>query len=157
MKTKLFVTLSLALFLFVKNASAAETTSTGDYYVNDAQVENLFNTSKEVNFSDENSTTAATNAVSTMSLNANLSSKFAARSYKSSDDKSFIAAFLLDFFLGGLGIHRLYLGTNTFTWVGYILTCGGIFGIVPFVDLIVLIVHNDDISEYVDNPKFFMW
>ncbi|TAN19529.1 MAG: TM2 domain-containing protein [Chitinophagaceae bacterium] len=71
--------------------------------------------------------------------------------------KSFAAALLLDLFLGGLGIHRLYLGTKTMTWVGYILTCGGIFGIVPLVDLVVLIVHNEDISPYVNNPKFFMW
>lgn len=157
MKTKLFLALSLALFLFVKNASAAETVSAGDYYVNDAQVENLFNNSKEVNFSDDNSTTSASTVVNTMSLNASAATKFGGRSYKSTGDKNFVAAFLLDFFLGGLGIHRLYLGTNTFTWVGYILTCGGIFGIVPLVDLIVLIVHNDDISDFVDNPKFFMW
>jgi hypothetical protein len=45
------------------------------------------------------------------------------------------------------------------TWVGYILTCGGIFGIVPFVDWIVLLIGlvEDDISKYVNNPKFFMW
>ncbi len=72
-------------------------------------------------------------------------------------EKDPVAAILLDFFLGGLGIHRFYLGTKTMTGVGYILTCGGIFGLVPFVDLIVLIVNMDDISRFVDNPKFFMW
>jgi hypothetical protein len=41
--------------------------------------------------------------------------------------------------------------------VGYILTCGGIFGLMPLIDLIVLAVNWDDISAYVDNPKFFMW
>lgn len=75
---------------------------------------------------------------------------------KASDDK-FVPALLLDLFLGGLGIHRLYLGTKTITWVGYILTCGGIFGVVPLVDLIVMIVHSENLSEYVNNPKFFMW
>jgi len=72
-------------------------------------------------------------------------------------DKTFVAAILLNFFLGGLGIHRLYLGTATLTWVGYILTFCGILGIVPLIDFIVLIVHNEDISPYVDNTKFFMW
>jgi uncharacterized membrane protein len=43
------------------------------------------------------------------------------------------------------------------TGIGYILTCGGIFGIVPLVDFIVLIINIDNISKYVNNPKFFMW
>jgi hypothetical protein len=71
--------------------------------------------------------------------------------------KSAVAAILLDFFLGGLGIHRFYLGTATLTGIGYILTLGGICGVVPFVDFIVLIVNSSDISKYEDNPKFFMW
>jgi len=72
-------------------------------------------------------------------------------------EKSAAAALVIDFFLGGLGIHRFYLGTKAMTGVGYILTCGGIFGLVPLVDLIVIAVNFDDISNYVDNPKFFMW
>src|SRR5688572_3728293 len=48
-------------------------------------------------------------------------------------EKSPIIAFLLAFFLGGLGIHRFYLGTKTMTGIGYILTCGGL-GIVAFID-----------------------
>jgi hypothetical protein len=41
----------------------------------------------------------------------------------------------------------------------YIFTCFGIFGIVPLVDWIVLLIGlvNDDISKYEDNDKFFMW
>jgi TM2 domain-containing membrane protein YozV len=74
-----------------------------------------------------------------------------------SNDKDVVVALLLDFFLGGLGIHRFYLGTKTMTGIGYILTFGGIFGIVPLIDFIVLIIDNDDISPYIDNPKFFMW
>jgi len=68
-------------------------------------------------------------------------------------------AFALAFVVGGLGIHRFYLGTKVMTGIGYILTCGGIFGIVPFVDWIVLLVGaiKNDISDYEDNSKFFMW
>ena len=76
---------------------------------------------------------------------------------KSASDKEAAVALLLDFFLGGLGVHRFYLGTEVLTGVGYILTCGGIFGIVPLIDFIVLIINIDDISPYIDNPKFFMW
>ncbi len=71
--------------------------------------------------------------------------------------KDAIVAIALDFFLGGFGVHRFYLGTEVLTGVGYILTCGGIFGIVPLVDFVVLIIDNKDISPYVNNPKFFMW
>lgn len=66
-------------------------------------------------------------------------------------------ALVLDFFLGGLGVHRFYLGTEVMTGIGYILTCGGIFGIVPIIDFVVLIINYNDISKYVNNPKFFMW
>jgi TM2 domain-containing membrane protein YozV len=74
-----------------------------------------------------------------------------------SNQKDPVVAILLDFFLGGLGVHRFYLGTKPLTGIGYILTCGGIFGIVPLIDFIVLIIDHDDISPYIDNPKFFMW
>lgn len=75
-----------------------------------------------------------------------------------SADKDPLIAFLLSWFLGPLGIHRAYLGTSTGTIIGYILTLGGC-GIVATVDWIVLLVGliNDDISKYIDNPKFFMW
>ncbi len=123
--------------------------SGNQYVIDDQKVEQLFTGSIDASsaaLSDEN----MMNAVG--GLNASKgTAKFKA------GDKTFVAAILLDFFLGGLGIHRLYLGTATLTWVGYILTFCGIFGIVPFVDFIVLIIHNDDISPYVDNTKFFMW
>ena len=72
-------------------------------------------------------------------------------------EKDPLVAILLDILVGGLGIHRFYLGTEPLTGIGYILTCGGIFGIVPLVDLIVMAVNYDEIDRYVDNPKFFMW
>ncbi|MES2656854.1 MAG: TM2 domain-containing protein [Bacteroidota bacterium] len=67
-------------------------------------------------------------------------------------------AFALAFVVGYLGVHRFYLGTAVLTGVGYILTCGG-FGIVAFVDWIVLLVGaiEKDIDKYEDNTKFFMW
>lgn len=81
-------------------------------------------------------------------------SSFASATVSSKDP---IVAIVLDFFLGGFGIHRFYLGTEVLTGVGYILTCGGIFGIVPLVDFVVLIINYKDISPYINNPKFFMW
>ena len=142
---KIAITLLLATFFIAAKANP------GEYTVNDQAIEQVF----------ANSQIVSAQSLATM---GNASSMFtngmesgAAAMSASGGQKNFATALLLNFFLGGLGIHRLYLGTKTMTWVGYILTCGGIFGIVPLVDFIVLIIHNDDISPYVDNPKFFMW
>ena len=139
------------LFLALICLSSVCTFAAGNsaYVIDDQKVEQLFTNSVDaslVAFSDNNS---LANAGNQFDFNK-------ARQFKASD-KNFVAAILLNFFLGGLGIHRLYLGTATLTWVGYILTCGGIFGIVPFVDFIVLIINNEDMSPYIDNPAFFMW
>lgn len=69
------------------------------------------------------------------------------------------AAVILCFFLGGFGIHRHYLGTGRFMWAAYTFTFGGIFGILPLVDFVVLVVGlvDDNISEYCNNKKFIMW
>ena len=58
--------------------------------------------------------------------------------------------------LGGLGVHRHYLGTSKGMWAKYTFTCCGILGVVPFIDLIVLII-TDDVSQYTNNEDYFMW
>ena len=123
------------------------TTST-EYVVNDENIDMLFATSTDASYQ----------IASTVFLNEAAESASSNQMYfKGGGSKSAVLAIVLDFFVGGLGIHRAYLGTKTFTWVGYILTCGGIGGLVPFVDLIVLAVNAGDISKYEDNDKFFMW
>ena len=118
------------------------------YVVDDQKVEQLFTNSVDASFAalSDNSLLNAAGAANNSAV-----AKFR------DSDKTFVAAILLNFFLGWAGIHRLYLGTATLTWVGYILTFCGIFGIVPLVDFVVLIVHNEDISPYIDNTQFFMW
>ncbi len=137
-KTIIFIFL-LMVVMCVKQASASS------YSIDDQAIDKLFATATETSM-------ISVNAFETNSLPSNIPSMAVA-----SQEKDAIVAIVLDFFVGGLGIHRLYLGTETLTWVGYILTCGGIFGIVPLIDFVVLIINNDDISEYIDNPKFFMW
>lgn len=70
-----------------------------------------------------------------------------------------VGAFLLCFFLGGFGVHRHYLGTRPGMWAIYTFTFGGLFGIVPLIDWVMLLIGlvDDDISPYVGNTKFFMW
>ncbi len=72
-------------------------------------------------------------------------------------DKNPWIAVVLAFFLGGIAIHRVYLGGTPVLIVGYFFTFFGIFGLVPFIDFIVLIINNQDISKYVGSNKFFMW
>lgn len=148
---KRFMYLLITGCFFTVNALAASPINmpgSDDYFVNDQKIEQLFASSTDISL-----------AISSESLLANSSqSSFVSnKAFYAPGEKNFVAALLLNIFVGGLGIHRAYLGTKPLTWIGYILTCGGIFGVVPLIDLIVLIIHNDDISPYVDNPKFFMW
>lgn len=139
---KLLLVLSLVLLIGVTTKA-----NVSQYRVNDTQIESLFAQAQQVDLSQAVDYTG----MAAMPISAPPMLK--------KSDKNPAVAFILAFFVGGLGIHRIYLGTETMTWVGYILTCGGIFGIVPFVDWIVLLIGlvEDDISKYVDNPKFFMW
>jgi len=136
--------LILVIFLFVIALSVKQANASS-YSVNEQAVDQLFENAVETSMISMNATelsTVASNASSTL---------------MATNEKDAIVAIALDFFLGGFGIHRFYLGTETLTGLGYILTCGGIFGIVPLVDLVVLIIDNEDISAYINNPKFFMW
>ncbi len=68
------------------------------------------------------------------------------RSDKTVSPKSRLAALLLCIFLGGLGIHRFYVG-KVGTGVLMILTLGG-FGIWVLVDFIMIVVGGfKDIDE----------
>jgi TM2 domain-containing membrane protein YozV len=136
MKKLILVSMIIALTAFCSyNASAS------DYTINDKLVDNLF--------------AAAPETVNPAFINLNLAAT--SGTTVAAAEKDAIVAIVLDFFLGGLGVHRFYLGTEVMTGVGYILTCGGIFGIVPLIDFVVLIIDNEDISAYINNPKFFMW
>ncbi len=70
-----------------------------------------------------------------------------------------LVALVLDWIgLGGIGIHRLILGTKPINCLWYFLTIGGIFGIIPLVDGIMLIVDLiQGSASYFDNPAFIMW
>ncbi|HAA01324.1 MAG TPA: hypothetical protein DEP18_01165 [Flavobacteriales bacterium] len=67
-----------------------------------------------------------------------------------------LVASLLCITLGPFGVHRLYLGTTPNVPVAYTLTLGGGVGILPVVDLL-LIVFSNDITPYLNNPNVFMW
>lgn len=60
--------------------------------------------------------------------------------------------------LGFFGIHRLILGTQPINCLWYILTVGGIFGIIPLIDWIMILIDLiNGSASYLDNPAFIMW
>jgi len=138
MKKLIFVIVLFVTVLFVQKANASS------YSIDEQSIDQLFESAVETSM-------LSVNATEPSAVAANVSTTVMAQ------EKDAVVAIVLDFFLGGLGIHRFYLGTETLTGLAYFLTCGGIFGIVPLVDLVVLIIDNKDISAYVNNPKFFMW
>ena len=131
---KLLAVLSLALVFASTSAYASS-----NYYVNEEAVQEVFSTSVETE------TTISITEDFLYNQNAQLA------------EKNALVAILLDFFLGGWGIHRVYLGGRPALILIYFITCGGIFGIVPLIDLIVMAINFDDISAYVGNDKFIMW
>ena len=133
------------LFLLLAAVCSFQLVSAASYSIDEQSVDQLFEKATETSM-------VSINANDLSAVPSNIPTSMVAPK-----EKDAVVAIVLDFFLGGLGIHRFYLGTKTMTGIGYILTCGGIFGVVPLIDFIVLIVDNQDISPYIDNPKFFMW
>ena len=64
-----------------------------------------------------------------------------------------IVAALLAFFLGFLGIHRVYLGSKGWLVLAYLFTFGGLFDILPLIDFIRLAAGG--IDHYRNNNSFF--
>ena len=133
----------LQLFIIALFTVSFTAVNAGNYRIDDNALDQVFASAQTVSISEIGATALP-------GIGEVTSTAFASA-------KDPLVAILLDLFVGGLGIHRFYLGTEPLTGIGYILTCGGIFGLVPLVDLIVLAVNYDDISPYIDNPKFFMW
>ena len=116
------------------------TTANSNYYVNDTEVETLLEESIQVN-PFENSVDFA---------------NFVKAADQSGDKNAWIAV-IIDLLIGGLAIHRVYLDGTPLLILGYLFTFGGIFGLLPLGDLIVLIINNQDISKYVGSDAFIMW
>ncbi|GAA1437476.1 TM2 domain-containing protein [Nocardiopsis tropica] len=60
--------------------------------------------------------------------------------YEAVSPKNWLTTLLLSLFLGGLGVHRFYVG-KTGTGVLMLITCGGA-GVWALIDLIMVIMGN---------------
>ena len=133
---------SMLLFVFAMAATLGANAASM-YKVDDASVEAAFSLATPMTVGISDLASAVSNPLGIQATNAG--------------GKSAILAIVLDFFLGGIAIHRVYLGGTPVLILGYLVTFGGIFGLVPLIDLIVLAVNANDISKYENNNKFFMW
>jgi len=68
-----------------------------------------------------------------------------------------LVAALLAFPLGVFGLHRMYLHTSPLVPVVYIATFGGLFGVLPFIDFVLILLNKDIHLTYTSNPHLFMW
>jgi TM2 domain-containing membrane protein YozV len=75
---------------------------------------------------------------------------------KTKKERVRLTAAILCITLGPFGVHRLYLGTSTSVPVFYTITLGGGFGLLPVIDLF-LIVFSKDLEKFKNNPHVFMW
>lgn len=67
-----------------------------------------------------------------------------------------ILAFPIPF--GFTGLHRIYLGSEPWVPVAYLISGGGGCGLLPLLDFIFIITANEEeFRSYENNPKFFMW
>ncbi|MEP1096144.1 MAG: TM2 domain-containing protein [Cyclobacteriaceae bacterium] len=130
---KLLLTLMVAFgVVFISSANS--------YTINDSQVETLLEESVQVNPFENGFEMASYMNPSAIQA-----------------EKNVWIAVALDFFLGGIAIHRVYLGGTPILIIGYLLTFFGIFGLIPLGDLIALVIKSDDISKYVGSNAFIMW
>lgn len=136
------------ILCFMAMVALSTVTFADKYQVNDKDVDALFASATEVSAQEINAFgTGALMMTNSSCSTANLSRPDP------------WVAFAICTVVGEFGIHRHYLGTSDYMWALYTFTCGGIFGIIPFVDWVVLLVGaaKDDIRGYVNNNKFIMW
>jgi len=143
---KLFALVFCFAVLLVSKSHA----TTAEYFVDAQAIEQTLNAGEQLDIA--NVEQAATALESLMGEGKDVTKIMAG-------DKTPTVAFILATFLGGLGIHRAYLGTSTGVIVGYILTCGG-FGILATIDWVLLLIElieEKKFDTYVDNKKLFMF
>jgi hypothetical protein len=134
----------IAVFLLL---SVALTFAGNNYKLNDEKIDQLFSTATEISIAG-----LAPMSGSAMNIEGIASVKDV--------NNKILMAWIVDMLVGEFGIHRYVLGTKSSMWAIYTFTVCGIFGIVPFIDWVVLLVNGiiqNQGDKYLNNNKFFMW
>ena len=140
---KKIFSLLVGFFLFCSVSFA------GNYTLNHDNVNALIEDASEMSILEIKNTFSANEAMSAAAFNLS-----------PTIDDEVLVAFVLCLVFGGLGIHRVYMGGSPILVLYYIITCGGIFGLVSLIDLVSLIikmVNDEGIGSYGGNDAFFGW
>ena len=70
--------------------------------------------------------------------------------------KGRVTAVVLTLLSGPIGGHRIYLGTHPKVPFIYAVTLGGGLGILPVIDL-GMILFKKDLDKLLNNPNVFLW
>lgn len=70
--------------------------------------------------------------------------------------KATAAILAFPFPFGIAAVHRIYLGCAPYIPIVYMSSLGGIFGLVPLIDFI-MILRADDVEQFANSGKVFMW
>ncbi|GIV27228.1 MAG: hypothetical protein KatS3mg027_1042 [Bacteroidia bacterium] len=76
--------------------------------------------------------------------------------FKQTRNRHLAAALAFPFPFGCVGLHRVYLGTAAHVPIVYAASAGGVFGLIPLIDCIVLLSQKN-ISDYENNAQVIMW
>ncbi len=144
MKKIIFV---FVVSLFISSFSFA---NVSEYRINDNAVESLFAQAEEISIF---------NAADFKDMSPDLELMTNPGQLKGSTP---IVAFVLCFFFGGIGIHRLYLGTDPVVVIAYcaLSLCTGIGGAILWCgDSLVLLIGviENNVDKYVENTALIMW
>lgn len=128
------------ILAFVVIMACSFSMNAANYTINDESIDNLFAEATMVEAPAAAASAATAAAVS------------------ESNNKTIVALVLDTVGLGYFGVHRMILGSTNLMWLWYTLTVGGIFGIVPLIDWVMLlidVVNNQ--NSYIGNTNFIMW
>lgn len=142
-----FLTILFSVVLLALGATQARATNVAEFYANDAAIESLFEQAEVVEFTQVEG--KMTEVLSVLGKQAGALDVLAPK------DTEQIVAMLLAIIpiLGHLAIHRVYLGSTPLMVLYYLITCGGIFGILPACDFIFFVANGT--ADYQDSNKFF--
>jgi len=136
----------LLLFLFVLSFSS--TSLAGNYKLNNASVDELFEQAEEIDL-----TTFLNGPIDY----SNLNNSATPLNISGTKGKSLVGFLLIGFFLGYLGIHRLYMGTNfgSFIWAVYCIPTYGY--VLAIIDLVYVLIEEERLEDYRKNNDLFVW
>ena len=130
------------LLAFTAIMLSATVTFANSYTANDNAIDGLFDDAIEMNYDNLNA--AAAFNMSNMDITE-------------AQAKSEWAAVVICWFLGGLGVHRWYLGSSMGTYIGYCFL-GWCLGWIDFwIIAINGIIKGNGVGQYENNDSLFMW